>query len=409
VPRNTGWLVIGVVAAIIVYGSLYPLQFRVPPHGLGPVATFLASAGQLPGRGDAIANILLYVPFGFFLLPNLPLRGRGAVCATSAAGMLLSFGMELAQYYVPGRVTTLDDVVTNTLGALLGALAATAAGENAALPLVGQVFAEPVPALLVLAWLGYRLYPYVPTINLHKYWYALKPIVLTPSLTGFDLFRQTAIWLTLYALIESIARRWRSAWLAPAFALGVLGAEVVITRTTLRLAEPVGAALAWLLWLPLLPLWARPRALIVGLLLSAYVVALRLEPFSFLPGAHDFGWVPFLSLMRGSLRVDTLAFLEKFFLYGSMVYLFGRAFGHRLTAALFVGALLFTTSWAERWLPGRSAEITDTLMSLIIGMIFVLLPAPTATPRRLTAQERRTRDWQRAQARELGVKVERSP
>ena len=85
--------------------------------------------------------------------------------------------------------------------------------------------------------------------------------------------------------------------------------------------------------------------------------------------------MPFRSLMQGSLSADTLAFLEKFFLYGSMIYLLGNALGRRLPAAVITAALLFTTSWAEAWLPGRSAEITDTLMALIVAVIFALLPA----------------------------------
>ena len=51
------------------------------------------------------------------------------------------------------------------------------------------------------------------------------------------------------------------------------------------------------------------------MVLCVYVVALRLEPFTFPANGRDFGWIPFLSLMQGSVRVDTLAFLEKFFLY----------------------------------------------------------------------------------------------
>ena len=52
----------------------------------------------------------------------------------------------------------------------------------------------------------YRLYPYVPTIDLHKYWDALKPVVFHPRPTGYDLFRYTAIWLTIGSLIESVRR-----------------------------------------------------------------------------------------------------------------------------------------------------------------------------------------------------------
>ncbi len=408
--RQSSSVVTALIAVVIVYGSLYPLEFRIPPHGPGAITTFLASIGQRPGRSDTIANILLYAPFGFFLLPSLRRRRARALGLTMAAGALLSFCMELAQYYVPGRVTSFDDVVSNTAGSFLGALAATAIGENAGLPFAAELVRQPVPTLLVLSWLGYRLYPYVPTINLHKYWNALQPIVLTPSLTSYDLFRQTTIWLTLYALIEAIVRRRRSAVLAPAFALGVLGAEVLVTGVTLRLAEPAGAGMALLIWLPLLLVPAQPRAMIAGLALSAYVIAWRLEPFIFMPVPRAFGWVPFLSLMQGSLRVDTLAFLEKLFLYGSMILLLGSAMGGRLVPVLLTVGALFATSWAERWLPGRSAEITDALTAMIVAVIFALLPAgsPPSTRRR-SAGERHTRDWQRAQAGARGIEIERSP
>ena len=145
--------------------------------------------------------------------------------------------------------------------------------------------------------------------------------------------------------------------------------------------DPVGAGLAFFIWLPLLLLPARLRAGVAGLVLCAYVVALRLEPFTFQAVAHEFGWIPFLSLMQGSLTVDTLAFLEKIFLYGSMIYLLGNALGHRLPAALLTAALLFATSWAETRLSGRSAEITDALMALIVTGIFVLLGPERADDR----------------------------
>jgi VanZ family protein len=413
-PHAKIWLVTILVATVILYGSLYPFQFRVPPHDIGPVATFLASIWERPGRGDALANVLLYMPLGFFFLLGFR-RGSaqnvGLVLAT-VIGALLSLSMELTQYYDEGRVTSFSDFYTNTVGALLGALAAKAVGARFRLPVIGEVFARPIPTLLLIAWLAYRMYPYVPTIDLHKYWNALKPIVLTPSLTGYDLFRQTAIWLAAYALVEACVRRRQSAFLAPLFAVAVLGAKVLVITIMLKLTDPLGAGIAYVIWLLLLRLPARLAAAIAGLVLCGYVVASRLEPFAFLPVPRDFGWIPFLSLMQGSVEVDTLAFLEKFFLYGAMVYLLGNAVGSRLVAALFVATVLFAASWAEIYLPGRSAEITDGLLALIIAVMFALLPtervggATEPKPRPLTARERQLRDWQQGQARALGVKLE---
>jgi hypothetical protein len=72
--------------------------------------------------------------------------------------------------------------------------------------------------------------------------------------------------------------------------------------------------------------------------------------------------------------------------------------------------LAFGTSWLEMYLPERSAEITDTVMALMIGLAFALLPSDREAPVRdapsLTAQERQLRDWQRAQARARGVKID---
>jgi VanZ family protein len=413
-PQARLWLVTFGMAAVIIYGSLYPFEFRVPLGGVGPLATLLGSVWDRPSRSDAVANVLLYMPFGcFFLLGSRGASRRlGVLALATAIGGLMSLSMELTQYYDVGRVTNFSDLVTNTLGTLLGGLVAIAIGASFRVPLLGEVTARPVPALLILSWLAYRLYPYVPTIDLHKYWNALKPVVLTPSLTGYDLFRQTAVWLTLYALVEAVIRRRWSAFVAPLFAIAAMSAQVMIVDLGLRLAEPVGAALAFGIWLLLLLVApARLRTGAAALALCCYVVALRLEPFTFQTVGHQFGWIPFLGMMQGSLTVDTLAFLEKFFLYGSMIYLIGDALGRRLPAALLTAALLFATSWAETRLPGRSAEITDTVMALTIAAIFGLLgperdggSAPAAA--RLTARERRVRDWQREQARALGVELD---
>ena len=410
-PQSKLWIATVIMAAIILYGSFYPFDFRIPSAGIGPIATFIGSIGERPGRGDFIANILLYLPFGFFFVQGFaPARRRAWLPVVVVCGAAMSLCVELMQYYDQDRVTAFSDFYTNALGTLLGGLAALAIGAKFRLPFIGEVTTRPIPTLLIIAWLAYRMYPYVPTIDLHKYWNAVKPLVLTPSLTPYDLFRQTAIWLALYALIEATIGRRRSAWLAPLFAVAVLFAKILIVGTVLRLAEPVGAAVALVVWLILLLLPARVRDGMVGLVLLGYVIALRLEPFEFLTYPREFGWIPFHSLMVGSLQVDALAFLEKFFLYGGLIFLLGNAFGRRLAATVLVTLVLFATSWAETYLPGRSGEITDGLMALMIAAVFAVIPeageAGERPQRPLTGRERRLRDWQRAQAQALGVKID---
>src|SRR5271166_6542346 len=109
------WLVTVIMVAFIVYGSLYPFDFSIPAHDPGPIAVFLASWDSRPGRGDFLANILLYIPFGlFFLLGFRRGRGRaGRLLLTVFAGACLSLCKELTQYYDVGRDTEATDFYAN--------------------------------------------------------------------------------------------------------------------------------------------------------------------------------------------------------------------------------------------------------------------------------------------------------
>ncbi len=66
---------------------------------------------------EAAANTLLFVPFGAALFL---LRGF-SIGKTALYGFVLSAAVEGTQWlFISGRTTSLDDVVLNTLGAVLG-------------------------------------------------------------------------------------------------------------------------------------------------------------------------------------------------------------------------------------------------------------------------------------------------
>ncbi len=367
-------LIAAVMAAVIVYGSLYPFAFRAPAGGPGALAALLQTWHASPGRGDFLANIALYVPLGFFVALALSgLASPACLLATTACGLALCTGVELVQHYDPGRVSSMTDVYSNTLGTFLGAAAGTALGGAFRWPFLREARAAPVPALLLAAWLGFRLYPYVPTIDLHKYWHAVRPLVLAPSLHPYDLFRYTIMWIAIGALVEAfVGRRWW--WLAfPFFAGCALGARIVIINTALSLPEVVGGLLAYIAWLALLAGRERARIAVAGVLLLVLIVVMRLQPFHFSAYPGAFGWIPFYSFLHGSLGVNVQSFLEKFFYYGAAVWLLAES-GFRLAGAtVLVAFLLLVTSAAEIFLPGRSAEITDAAMAVMTGIVFALV------------------------------------
>src|ERR1700691_880521 len=116
------------IAAIagIIFLTLYPFRFLLNRHVHGPVIPFFLDGwGKAAGPFDVVLNILLFVPYGFGLA--LKFRGKGKSRAATlgvclVAGALLSYTIELLQFYIPLRDSGWEDVFTNSTGSVVGFL-----------------------------------------------------------------------------------------------------------------------------------------------------------------------------------------------------------------------------------------------------------------------------------------------
>lgn len=66
---------------------------------------------------NACLNVLLFVPFGFFL-PMLWKEFR-SIKRVALAGIVATFFIEISQLFT-GRATDIDDIITNSIGTLIG-------------------------------------------------------------------------------------------------------------------------------------------------------------------------------------------------------------------------------------------------------------------------------------------------
>src|SRR3974377_2134720 len=179
------------VLLFILYGSFFPFDFRERSYPGGPLLYLLDTWREWDNRGDLLANILLYLPFGFLTVNALPRRFPGALKFLLAviAGVVLSTAIEIAQFSDLGRVTSMGDVYANGIGTASGAAAGILLGASSRWPLMGEIAANPTEALLLPIFLAYRLFPYVPVIDLHKYWHAVQPMLLQPTLPPGEFLR----------------------------------------------------------------------------------------------------------------------------------------------------------------------------------------------------------------------------
>lgn len=367
--RRACAIVFLLVVAVILYGSLYPFRFHAHPAATDPFAYLLSEWHDWDHGPDLLANILLYIPFGFF---GVRAFGRWAALPIVLGAAALATGVELAQFHDQGRVTSMGDVYADSVGGGVGAMFAVVVG-GVRWGLLQELWADPPAALVLLMWFGYRLYPYVPVTNVHKYLRAFAPIVFGPPMVLSDLTRFAIAWTGIGAVLDALYGGRRALILLVLLIGAELLGRVLIIDATLKLADILGAGLAFAMWFLMWQRLGRTKFVLIAAAFAGMIVIARLEPFAFRATPRAFGWVPFVAFMRGSMGVAMQAFCEKFFQYGGLIWLLCRAGARIDFATATTAALLFATSWAETYLPGRTAEITDAAMALVIGGVFALL------------------------------------
>lgn len=122
--RLRTWLATG-YALFIVYASLSPFSgWR--EQGLDFLEVLGAPLLLTYTAFDAAINLLSYLPFG--LLAGLALHARFGVAASVilglSLGVSLSAGMEYLQMYLPARISSNMDLLSNSMGTLMGVLLA---------------------------------------------------------------------------------------------------------------------------------------------------------------------------------------------------------------------------------------------------------------------------------------------
>jgi hypothetical protein len=149
-------------------------------------------------------------------------------------------------------------------------------------------------------------------------------------------------------------------WLGASLLL--LPAQFAIVSRQPTRVEMLGSIAGFLLFL----VWGfrGSRAVAWGFL--GLLVVRGLAPFH-LGEAHRFLWIPFEGFLEMNWQTGIEVLLEKVFYYGSAVWLL-RVTGMRLRVACGVVVILLgCIEGIQAHVPGRTAEVTDPLLALLVG------------------------------------------
>lgn len=350
------------LAALITYGSLYPFNFTPDAASAADVIALLSQPAISLNRGNVVANLLLFLPWGVLTGMGAPYRRRPArfTAASVALALLLAIALQFVQLWLPGRNATLGDALINAAGLVLGLASAVLLTRAGLRGWIATRRVQLMPLLLAGLWIAYRWFPLVPAIDLQNLLDGLKPL-MSESLRLDRTLVNAAGWLACLVLLE------RSRLLGPG-RLWLLGVTLAVTAGQPLMAggsispsHLLGVALALLL-LPLVRHPAGPAA--AGALLLVALLVSGLYPFTWSGTVGPFHAIPFAGFLEGSMDANLLSLVYKCFMYSAAPYLLVLGGWRWRTATLLTAAALLLVEVLQLWLPGRTAELTDPLLAI---------------------------------------------
>lgn len=366
------------VSALIAYGSLYPFDFTLPHSPAQAWAALLHDWSITTSRGDALGNLVLFLPLGFVGAFSFPGRPAMAVTRLALCSFLLAGLLQAAQIYFPPRTPAIADVAWNMSGTALGIAAGRVLSSRLHFRSPQWHRTHAVPLALLALWVAAELTPLVPTLDLQLVKDSVK------ALLQFDVSLPDIVWhaagvlLAGRALAAVAGRSSTLRWLALLLAIVLAGKMFVVSRM-LNASTVAGFALGYVAWSAICVRPSGYDTVVVGALVTAYTLK-ALFPMTLRAVPAEFNWVPFAGMLQGSMLINAQVLVESVFVFAGVlgiVRMLGSSVGASSIVLAFWAAAL---ELAQLYIVGRTPDITEPLLVLLVGSVLRRAPAAAAQP-----------------------------
>jgi len=348
---------------LFFYGTLFPFHFDFAGFSwsqFGLLPFWDAGRGRVHSLPDMLSNVLLTVPAGFFGLLCFGRQKR--VVRWFAFAFLAGLLVETIQLAVPSRLSSVTDALNNGIGAWIGAGFAALFGSHILDFLSGSFLDEKQTRCAILAGItaAGMLLPFDFGLDVSHIASTVRRVWANPWELGTpvqDEWVQAAEFAILGALAGLIRRRRiLFASLALPFVLEAMQFLVESHAPSGRdLAMNLAAVASGLAVARIRPGLARPS---VGFgLMNLAIIAQGLSPYRFGERSH-FEWVPLIEYYNQTTGAALYDALSGILIYGLLAALWPRK-----TTILWAMTLAVGIEWAQTFIPGRSAGVTDVLIA----------------------------------------------
>jgi len=377
-PASTGRrnhrIAVGLLLSLIVYGSLYPLtwNFAQPQDFIywGPL-----------GLVDVVENVILFLPLGWLLAWQYHGQGRprAGFVTWFPIALIVAGILQWLQKYLP-RTPALSDIAFNMLGFTAGWLAGIISAsslDRLSRRHLNLHSADRFALVMVVLWVAAELFPFIPTLdrssvvdNVKSLWqqdlWQPRRMLLHMAVTVIGLE-------ALAQLVRSVAAERLARPLAAIATLATLGGKFVVINQAPGLPVVLGIAAGAAVWQGIDRTEERTRLRTLLAIASAAYLLHAIWPLQWNDRPSAMHWLPFASSLSGSIEsvVSTVAF--ECLCFGAIIWSAVRNGGSLGGMTVTVAILAFACEFAQRYLPGRTAEITSVLLALGMGWLIAAL------------------------------------
>lgn len=419
------WIAVGVMA-FTVYGSLVPFEYRDLrlSDATAKFQKILGARLGIDSRSDFLANGLLGIPLGFFLLAALRTDRRPNPGTTAWTGIAIwplcvffAASVEFSQLWFPGRTCSLSDIVAQAIGSAIGMFLWTMVGSTLTDTLKGSRHGatwQSTVGRLAIAYLGVlvvaQLMPFDISVNGSDLARNVRNATIIPfgELNRVDVvepWSKVQSWLELAGLyfiggvlLGSIPRA-KAKRRIPLGALVllsglILGVLIETAQITIKTRSPsvtdalIGGSSLWFGW-ALVQLTIQQAqgdgieleaALIYGQAWGLLLILINWNPFQFdmaIVSARwlTINWIPFANASERNYLYSLEQAIVKtllFAIFGVLVVANGPLSDDTKRIRLFAGAIITgliacVLEFGQLSLPMRFVEPSDVLFALLGG------------------------------------------
>ena len=306
-------------------------------------------------------------------------------------GFIISLNIEILQLTTRNRITSVTDLVCNTLGTIIGAVIAFVLFGIFCLLMKSagfrKVFNNRFYYLFIIGFLviaASMLQPFDFTLDVGIVWEKIKETLTTPVGLTFNLTDELVVGFRffLFAIITSLWLRsinnvlWPIAGILISASIGVmfeLSQFIVISRlpTVQDLVVVMVACTLGGLFVLIIPKKISPIVWLVPMIALTIITAAvqTLAPFEISKVHQKMGMLPFLPYYEASTFTAIANFLEGLMTYIPLGFVLQYAISRKRSAliliAIIVFAIAYSLEYLQGWIVGRYPDITDVIGAVL--------------------------------------------